>query len=143
MLGYEIAQILSKDKLLYKNFTGLKTVENIPKRLKKHHFVVINHLLHWLVLHRTIHGSYEVFDSLGVSSDKLSRFENLKTIQPLFYNTSRLQDLNSKTCGHFCIFYITNRFYNNDLSYDEFMNLFFEESEKTNEKRVRKFIRKV
>ena len=80
-------------------------------------------------------------DSLGVDGKKLKALEKVfGDLSYVSYNATRLQDDESSTCGHFCVFFCHNRFYNNDLSYKDFMNIYFSSNVLKNERKVAKFI---
>jgi len=143
MFGYEITQILSRDPVLYKNFLGFIPVESIPRKLPCHKFLILNVSNHWICLHRTVFGTYEVFDSLGNTSKTINIikcFQNLK--RSITYTTTPLQSSESTSCGNFVIFFIYHRFYDDDTGFEEFLNTYFSKQTCKNENKVKRFITK-
>ena len=42
MYGFQVAQILSCDVQAYKNFIGLKTSDDLPIKIPRHSFAIVN-----------------------------------------------------------------------------------------------------
>ena len=67
--------------------------------------------------------------------------DHLKSKKNFAINTTQLQSNNSALCGEFTLFYIVRRFYDDDISFSEFMNHYFSLNQKKNEQRVETFIK--
>lgn len=142
MFGYEIAAFLSKYKSIYSKLDGICSINNLPRRLKKHSFLIVNqNKSHWILLYRARSRVYELFDPLGeITGAYIKR--NIPYTGFWTFNTSPVQSLDSTTCGFFNIYLICHRLFNLDLSYYEILNTFFSSNVKKNERRVRKFVNK-
>jgi hypothetical protein len=70
----------------------------------------------------------EIFDSLGVDSNKLDILKNnliIKNIKTLIFNETKFQHDNSVLCGKFVLLYIFDRLYNLDMPLDDFLESIF------------------
>ena len=82
--------------------------------------------------------------SLGINSSISNKVKNhLKSGRSFAYNSTQLQSDKSVLCGEFTIFYIVRHFYDDDISFSEFMNHYFSSNQKRNEQRVVKFIQDI
>ena len=102
----------------------------------------------------------EVFDPLGLRSNQ-ELFKKYLPFDSININDFNVQELNSNTCAHFCIYFLCMRFFNGkiaksimmfsicdmfvliseDLDFKFFMETFFDiEDTKKNEETVRKFV---
>lgn len=82
---------------------------------------------HWVGLYKGKNISY-YFDSFGFVCDK----EIEKYIKPYKYNKIQIQDINSSSCGYFCIAFIIFMKYNNN-NINNFINMFNKDNIKLNE----------
>ena len=121
----------------------------MPKNLKKSEFLLVNQSLfgetgsHWCILTRDISGAYELFDSLGVDHSKKQLIR--KYIPERFciiHNQTPFQAKDSTSCGKFSLYYVVNRFYNNDCSMNEVLAKIFSTDLQKNESKVQKFLRR-
>ena len=90
--------------------------------------------------------SIGVFDSLGIDSQKEKiietyfKFRGIKSIQ---FNESAFQNLQSNTCGLFVIYFIWQRMFNLDLSFDDILEDIFDPQTDFNELKVKQFCEKL
>ena len=61
----------------------------------------------------------------------------------LYYNVTRLQSPRSKSCGDMAVYFCITRLHNINLSFSEVMNLSFSKTTSVNERRVRKFVKRL
>ena len=84
----------------------------------------------------------EVFDSLGVNEEKLNnikqyfKFRGIKTLE---YNESKFQSETSESCGLFVIYFLIERLYNLDLTFDDILEDIFDINSALNEDKVIRF----
>ncbi len=83
---------------------------------------------------------FEVFDSLGTT---LSYIQN--TFQDFrgecVFNQNPIQAKNSLACGEFCLFYVIQRYFNEDLDFEEILEEWFSVNLHDNEIIVKTFLR--
>ena len=139
MIGFEICRLLSLQSAVYQNLIGLFHINEIPEKIDYHKFAIINDSNHWFVIHRNLLNEIEVFDSLGKNSSASGKVKNHFNSN-FATNRTQLQSDNSALCGEFSIYYILQRFYNDDVSFNDFLNQFFSSNKKRNEERVKKCI---
>ena len=103
---------------------------------------IYNSVIFISILNLHLRNQIEIFDSLGIDLTKLNtlklfcKFCGVKNMQ---YNETSFQDQNSNSCGFFVIYYIWQRMYNLDLSFDEILELSFEKEIHLNENIVKMF----
>ncbi len=93
--------------------------------------------VHWFVLHRRSSDLYEVFDSLGTTAAYVKKVLRRKGFCD--FNVTRLQSSSSKNCGKFCLYFIIERYFNLDLSYDELLLSAFSTNLEENENCIHNF----
>jgi hypothetical protein len=133
--------------LIKKNFRGVQSLDQIPKVLRYKNFVICNTAKsteigeHWFVLFRSQKNALELFDSLGVTDEKETLFKQTLLIKAKFlsFNETQFQSNDSTSCGKFCIYFIIHRFHNLDLSFEEFLEEFFDSDIEINEVTIEKF----
>ena len=84
----------------------------------------------------------EFFDSLGVSESKINNLKlycKFKGIKKIEYNETSFQSDNSESCGLFVLFFIFQRMFNLDLTFDEILEEIFEINKNVNEETVVNF----
>ena len=84
----------------------------------------------------------ESFDSLGTDNEKklfLTSSFNHKTIKKIKFNVTQLQSSISDTCGFFVLYFIVNRYHNQDLNFTELLNEIFTQNIEHNETVVKNF----
>ena len=86
--------------------------------------------------------SPSVFDPLGINKrkEKLLRKYVPKEFH-IDYNTNQFQDINSENCGSYICYFCLNAYFNEDLPFNELLNLIFKSDPKTNEKKVEDFLK--
>lgn len=139
MIGFDICRLLSHQSAVYQNLIGLFHINEIPEKIDYHKFAIINYSNHWFVVHRNLLNEIEVFDSLGKNSSASGKVKNHFN-SGFATNSTQLQSDNSTLCGQFSIFYIVHRYFNHDVSFNDFLNQFFSSNKKRNEERVKKCI---
>ena len=111
--GYEINHELQA----YKQFYGIYTRDTLPKALDRPSGIVVNldtikgEGTHWVAIYFTEHG-VEYFDPLGFPPTKSDIIEFLitHTEEDILFNSYPVQDLNSSSCGLFCVYFLERRF---------------------------------
>ena len=92
---------------------------------------------HWVGIYKNKTGKSYYFDSYGFISDK----EIEPYIKPYIYNKKQIQDINSSSCGYYCIaFIIFMKFTNNN--FDDFIKMFNKENFKLNEFILYQFLKR-
>lgn len=135
------------DNHLTKVFKGVFAFDQIPKSIKTGEFFICNTATsnsqgeHWFVIYKPTDGVIECFDSLSVSQvENLKRFK-YKGIRKIKFNTSKVQADNTSSCGEYCIYFVYQRLYNNDLRFKELLSLIFTPDDmNANEQTVQQFI---
>ena len=88
-----------------------------------------------------------MFDSLGTTEDFIRKLfkkqEGLYAKIKCDFNTTRVQKTESTTCGYFCIYFIVERLFNDDLCLIEVLNEIFFKGEKRNESVVSEFVQEL
>ena len=59
------------------------------------------------------------------------------------YNTEQFQPIDSDNCGSFVIYSCINHHFNQDLPFNELLNLIFKIDTNANEKKVEDFLKKI
>jgi hypothetical protein len=132
---------------LNERFTGVFSIDNVPKKLNYRHFCIVNTDVakengsHWFTILRHNKLSYEIFDSLSINSEKENNLKHFLKFNSDFLevNDSQFQLNDSISCGKFCIFYIIKRIYNLDLDYCNFLCETFDSDLSKNETLVNNF----
>lgn len=98
---------------------------------------------HWFVILKNFSGEVELFDSLGNEEDSI--VEKLKKQKEglCHFNKSPVQGQYSNCCGEFVVYFCILRFFNWDLSLEEFLNDIFTDDKVANEAEVIDFIKKI
>jgi hypothetical protein len=117
MQGSEFEQYFKFFPNLKRKFKGIFSIDTIPKSLALRQFCIINTDLsinsgrHWFVMFKISKSCLEVFDSLGIDSEKEISLKNYckMKINHLNVNLSKFQSNDSVNCGLFCVFYIIHR----------------------------------
>ena len=147
MQGNELLEYLSIFPNFKTHFKGLFSIDTLPKSVGFRKFLISNTDVengkgkHWISFFQANKNLIEVFDSLGIDDNKkilLSKYCNFRQKQ-LVFNTSAFQDSSSSTCGQFVIYYCVERMFNLDLSFNDFLELIFEDDVKENERLVSEF----
>jgi len=147
MLTSDFYEIFLQHPYINKYYAGTYAANNIPSRLKVSNFLILNTSetigQHWYTVYRPNRDTLECFDSLGIDSPKKqfikNNFAKFKA-KELLFNTSRVQSLQSTSCGQFVLYFLFQRLHNQDLDFTELLDEIFELSDLTNEQKVKNFI---
>lgn len=93
---------------------------------------------HWVAYFNNPNNIYVIyFDSYGIIPDqKTINFLN-KSKKDLLYSTSKLQNMNTATCGHYCIYLLYNLYYGK--SFNDILSDFIPGDDKYNENKIYEF----
>ncbi len=83
---------------------------------------------------------FEVFDSLGITVEDVRRYFQNQFHGVFEFNESPIQSLDSSACGEFCIFYVIQRYFNEDLLMEEILEEWFSKDLNKNESIVKTFL---
>ena len=61
----------------------------------------------------------------------------------LLFNTSRVQDLSTSTCGEFVLYFLFQRMHNQDLDFETLLNEIFSSDPVVNEQKVKKYFENI
>ena len=122
-------------------------LDTLPRIIKFRHFCFCNTDVqcgkgkHWICFIRSQKSTIELFDSLGVDSEKKLMVENFCkfSTKEIIFNESAFQDLESDTCGKFALYFAIERMHNLDLSFEEILHDLFETDKFRNEEKVQNF----
>lgn len=92
---------------------------------------------HWVALYKNKFGKSYYFDSYGFIADK----EIEPYIKPYIYNKKQIQDINSTSCGYYCIAFIVFMYFS-DNKFDDFIKMFDKENYKLNEFILYQFLKR-
>ena len=152
MITTDFNELILQHPNLNKSFDGVFASDKIPKRIKPLHFFVLNTEpsgsigQHWYAIYRHDRNIIECFDSLGIDEEKKKFLkDNFKShsVKELLFNTSRVQDLSTSTCGEFVLYFLFQRMHNQDLDYETLLNEIFCTNSVVNEKKVKKFFNSI
>ncbi len=91
--------------------------------------------------HRTT-GDFEVFDSLGSNERYIQQI--LKHVKGTCeYNETAVQSKESKSCGQFCLYFVIQRYFNEDLDLEELLEDSFGTDCAKNEEVVLTFLKQI
>lgn len=148
--GFEFLKYLSKYPFIKKNCKGIFSIDNLPKRLKYREYVICNtspssvYNGHWFVLlQNSINKEKELFDSVGVTEEKLKLYETYFPPWQIEYNKTQFQSSLSSTCGHYVLYFIIQRMLNLDLEFEDFIETFFVPDINKNEIMVKNFFAEI
>ena len=148
MITSQLESILRKDPITRNKFCGVYAEDRLPETLEQYPCGFIANTdpkgqpgKHWVAFYFRSPQQGEFFDSYGhppqFYSDDFVVFLN-EHCQEWIVNEKELQSLNSRFCGHYCIYYlmhrargvsmetIVNRFSKNRLKNDQLVNHFVE-----------------
>ena len=137
---------------LKKYYVGTFAIDKIPLNLKQHHFFVFNSDTsdqsgqHWLCCYKEDKIIY-CFDSIGIDEQKKqmleSFFKHFKGVKEIHFNETQFQTSTSATCGQFTIYFLVQKSFNKDLSFQELLEEIFQKDSTKNELLVKHFFDKV
>ena len=146
MNNLEIECSLLHNSITKQHFGGIYNVDTLPLTIhKKPCLIVMNTDLssgpgeHWIAIYVTKQGICEFFDSAGNNPIFYGIEHFLISYGPRFtFNTKRLQDYNSETCGHFVLYYAFKRC--QGLSLENIVRDFNDLPLKRNDELVKRFV---
>ena len=121
--------------------------DTLPKTIKYRHFCICNTDVksgegkHWICFVRNHKNNVELFDSLGVDSEKsllLKKYCKFR-VNKLVFNETAFQDRTSDTCGKFVLYFAIERMHNLDLSFEDLLHELFDDQISKNEEKVKTF----
>jgi hypothetical protein len=132
---------------LNERFSGVFSIDTVPKKLKNRHFCIVNTDVasengsHWFAIICHNKSLYELFDSLSINSEKETKLKKFLKFNTNFLevNETQFQLNESILCGNFCVYYLIQRMYNLDLDYCDFLCETFDSDLSKNELLVTKF----
>ena len=148
MISPEFAEKLSHFPNLKKHFGGIFSADSLPIKIKPKSFIICNTDVekgpgkHWYCVVKLNTSVLECFDSLGIDSEKklfLETHFHQKNIKKVKFNVTQVQSSHSDTCGFFVLYFIINRFHNQDLSFTDLVNDIFVKDVDKNESLVINF----
>ena len=151
MEGSEFQKYFNHFPYLKKYFLGAFAIDTLPKTLKQNYFLIFNTDTsdkkgqHWLALYKEKKNIF-CFDSIGIDDNKkdlLEKYCKIKGIDEIHFNETQFQLLTTDTCGKFVIYFLIQKAYNNDLTYNELLEEIFKVNQLENEILVQRFFDKV
>ena len=148
MLSSDFIEKLRKFPFVKNCFSGVYAIDTIPVSLKKDHFFICNTDVsygsgkHWFCVYKEKNCRLECFDSLGVDEQKRNILKTClkqRGIKEIKFNVTRVQSLETTSCGQFVLYFIIERYHNKDLSFNELLNSIFVQSINENELKVNEF----
>ena len=147
MQSSEFQKYIDSTPVLKKHYIGVFSIDTLPKIIKYRKFCICNTDVqsgngkHWICFVRTSKNSIELFDSLGIDDEKknlIIRFCKFN-IKEIVFNETPFQATFSDTCGLYVLYFLFERLFNLDLSFDDLLNDIFNEDVLKNEKTVQDF----
>jgi hypothetical protein len=147
MHSSEFEKKFESTPILKNHFVGVFSIDTIPKTLKYRKFCICNTDLqtgsgkHWICFVRNHKHSIELFDSLGIDEEKKSLIKKYCKFntKEIIFNETQFQANFSDTCGLFVLYFLYERFFNLDISFEDLINDIFVEDVVENEKKVKEF----
>ena len=113
---------------------------NQSKNLKVY-LIHIDYFIFRFAIHKTLDSTLEILDPLP-SQFSRERFHtylyNFETDCEI--NSVNLQRRNSDSCGPMVIYYCYTRFMNEDIFFEDYLNLYFDKSVSRNETIIKEFL---
>lgn len=141
----DFAPYFNKESVLAKHFLGVFSFDQIPAKIPKKTFLVLNldpsYLKgsHWIAVTRLVANEIEIFDSLAKDiTNLLPAFRHLKTLD-IVHNTDPVQSPHSKLCGKFVVTFLIERMLNQDFEMKELINTIFSNDLQFNDTIVTEF----
>jgi hypothetical protein len=148
--GYQFQEYFAKLSTVKDLFSGVYSIDTIPKQLEQKHFIICNLSpsnepgTHWIAIIRTEKKCIEIFNSLGYKSlTSLAPYLPFKRKIKLEYNEDQFQPDLSSNCGLFCIFFIIKRILSFDVSYSALLEDIFVKNKDKNDQKVTKYCQKL
>jgi hypothetical protein len=133
--------------VLKDHFIGVFSIDTLPKTIKYRQFCICNTDVqsgsgkHWICFLRSHKNSIELFDSLGVDEQKKTLIKTFCKfrVKELIFNESQFQSSFSDTCGLFVIYFLFERLFNLDISFEDLLEEIFHADLLMNENQVKDF----
>lgn len=123
MNGARLESILRKDPKCASMFVGVFACDRLPTRLDSMPAILICNTdphnkpgTHWITIYIENSSYGEFFDSYGLPPQAPFRSFLQKHSTNWIYNRRHLQSSISRFCGHYCIFYCTQRARNKNVN---------------------------
>jgi hypothetical protein len=148
MQGFEFQKYFDCLPYIKKHFCGVFSINTLPKQIKYRQFCICNTDTsegsgqHWFCFVRNSKSEIECFDSLGINEEKkqlLRKYCVFRGIKEINFNQTTFQNSETDTCGLFTIYFIVERMFNLDLTFEEVLEEIFDENTLINEEKVSKF----
>jgi hypothetical protein len=147
MQSSEFQKYFDSAPILKNHFIGVFSIDTLPKTIKYRKFCICNTDVqsgtgkHWICFIRSDKNSIELFDSLGVDAQKKNLIKTFCkfSVRELTFNESQFQSSVSDTCGLFVIYFLFQRLFNFDISFDDLLEEIFHEDLSMNENQVKVF----
>lgn len=144
MLGSEIKTKLNLEVEVRPYFKGIFAFNEIPTKLKKHCFIIINKDTisergsHWFSV-ANYRDEIEIFDSLGTNAE--FAFSNFSHLGPhVNFNGEQFQPNSSVLCAKYAIYFCVNRVLNPEVSFENLLEeIFVTEDLNRNEEIVQRY----
>ncbi|MCP4344564.1 MAG: hypothetical protein GY795_03435 [Desulfobacterales bacterium] len=120
-----------------KDCIGVFPSDRLPKTCNNHTGFIANtdpaHKpgTHWIAIFVNQDGKAEYFDSFGLKPWVPSISKFLKQYKECCYSKKRLQDSLSSVCGHYCLYFLINRWMN--VPMEEILQKFTENYERNDD----------
>jgi hypothetical protein len=129
------------------HFLGVFSINTLPKSIKHRKFCICNTDVesgngkHWICFVRSNKDTIELFDSLGIDDEKKKLITKYCTFnaKEIIFNETQFQADFSETCGLFVIYFLIERIFNFDLTFEELLHDIFYDDKLKNEKKVIEF----
>ena len=127
---------------------GIYFADQIPVNLKPKDIYIINCCSskkiksrghHWLAVHIKNKNIVEIFDSSGLHPNQLKNLK-LPSCKKIFFNSRRLQNYRSETCGLYCLFFAKLR--SNGIKNWNFVGRYFSKNLEKNDKYICEWAKK-
>lgn len=145
MYASSIKDHVKKWPAISRLFEGVFSADTVPNSLDIDHFAIVNtdtsdkKGTHWWIFLRRDVDFIEQFDSLGVKEKETNLLKDFDCY--VEKNTNKLQPVNSRNCGLFCLYFIIHRFLNYEDSFVDILNQFFTKNADKNEELVLNFFK--
>jgi hypothetical protein len=145
MKASEIQSFITEHADLCNNFYSICAQDTIPQIFPVHKACIVNTARssepgkHWYLIIRRSERHFEVFDSLGTSASAIANNLPFSPARCTF-NKTRVQAEQSVLCAQYCLYFLTTRFMNYDLKFDDVINLYFTDNVDENDEIVNRFV---
>ena len=137
--------------IIKKHFIGVFSIDTLPRNIKFRKFCICNtdfqsgNGKHWICFVKTSKNCIELFDSLGVDEERkqlITKFAQFNT-QEIIFNETQFQSNTSSTCGLFVLYFLFERFFNLDITFENLLIDIFDTNQPKNEEKVIQFCEQI